>query len=171
MLKTVLLSLLALAPEAVPAVAGAADPAQQRLEAELAEVGIDRFTAPDYKPGVVRHVVLFRYAAGVSPAQKTEVRRRFLALRGLCRRDGHPYLVSIDNGSQTSGEGADQGLEDGFIVTFRSEGDRNYYVGQPVIADPAHYEPAHQAFKDFVGPLLDAGGALVFDFTVGQSLP
>ena len=51
-------------------------------------------------------------------------------------------------------------------------GDRNYYVGQPVI-DPVHaqfYDPAHLAFKNFVGPMLETpvvpGGVFVFDFAV-----
>lgn len=73
------------------------------------------------------------------------------------------------NWRETSGEGADQGLEQGFIVTFNSEGDRNYYVGQPVVTDSGFYDPKHQAFKDFVGPLLaSTAAALVFDFTVGK---
>jgi hypothetical protein len=37
-------------------------------------------------------------------------------------------------------------------------------VGTPVVTDPAHYDPAHAAFKEYVGPLLaDTGGVLVFD--------
>lgn len=138
--------------------------AADRLKAELEQVGVERFTAPDYKPGLIRHIVLFRYAPSVSQADRDEVKRRFLALKTEARRNGSPYIVSIETGGEISGEGADQGLEQGFIVTFRSQGDRNYYVGQPVVTDAAHYDPAHQAFKDFVGPLLDQNGALVFDF-------
>jgi len=134
------------------------------LKAELAKVGVARFTAPDYRPGLIRHIVLFRYAPGVTEAEKQDAKERFLALKTLCKRDGQNYIVSIETGSEISGEGADQGLEQGFIVTFHSQGDRNYYVGQPVVTDASYYEPAHQAFKDFVGPLLDRNGALVFDF-------
>jgi hypothetical protein len=136
----------------------------ERLAQELASVGVEQFTASDYKPGVVRHIVLFRYAPSVTSAQKEEVIRRFLALKTLARRAGKNYIISIETGGEISGEGADQGLEQGFIVTFKSEGDRNYYVGQPVVLDSNYYELAHQAFKDFVGPLLDQNGALVFDF-------
>jgi hypothetical protein len=141
---------------------------RERLEQELRDVGIDRFTASDYKPGIIRHVVLFRYANGVSLSEKEEARKRFLELQRRSLKKGRRYVVSIESGSQTSGEGADQRLEEGFIVTFRSEGDRNYYVGKPIVADPSYFDPAHQAFKDFVGPLLAPNGALVFDFTVGQ---
>ena len=113
---------------------------------------------------------MFHYGEDVTAQQKEEVKARFLALKQLARRDGRSYIVSIETGAENSGEGADQGLEQGFIVTFRSQGDRNYYVGQPVVTDSAFYDPAHQAFKDFVGPLLhtSAGGAVdgvtVFDF-------
>jgi hypothetical protein len=123
-------------------------------------------TAPGYRPAVVRHLVLFRYAPSVTDEQKREVRDRFLALKGAARRDGRPYIVSIETGVQNSGEGASQGLEQGFVVTFKSEGDRNFYVGTPVVTDSRYYDPAHAAFKEFVGPLLDTNGALVFDFDV-----
>jgi len=159
------------------AVCGGTSPASQnvdpcsaadRLKQELATVGVERFTAPDYKPGLIRHIVLFRYNGAVSSEQKEEVIRRFLALRTLAKRNGRTYILSIETGSEISGEGLDQCLEQGFIVTFKSQGDRNYYVGQPVVTDSSFYDPAHQAFKDFVGPLLDQNGALVFDLSVGK---
>jgi hypothetical protein len=163
-------SLLPLAAWASPAAAAdAPTAAAARLGQELSQAGVARFTASDYKPGVVRHIVLFRYKDTVTPAQRSEITRRFIAMQQACLRHGKPYIVSIEEGLQHSGEGADQDLQQGFVVTFRSQGDRNYYVGQPVITDPAHYEPVHQAFKEFVGPLLAPHGALVFDYTVGQS--
>lgn len=137
-----------------------------RLKDELNQVGVERFTEAGYKPGLVRHIVLFRYAPSVTPEQKAEVKKRFLALKTQSLRNGRPLIASIETGGELSGEGADQGLEQGFIVTFRSQGDRNYYVGQPVVTDSSYYDPAHQAFKDFVGPLLDQNGALVFDFAI-----
>jgi hypothetical protein len=142
--------------------------AAQRLKQELATVGVQRFTAPDYKPGLIRHIVLFRYDRAVSSEQKAEVIRRFLALRTLAKRYGRKYILSIETGPEISGEGLDQCFEQGFIVTFKSQGDRNYYVGQPVVTDPRFYDPVHQAFKDFVGPLLDQNGAFVFDFSIGR---
>jgi hypothetical protein len=140
-------------------------PPAQVLQEELARVGVERFTSADYHPGLVRHIVMFRYALGVSDAQKAEIRDHFLALRHLCLRHGHPYVLSIETGTQRSGEGADYGLEQAFIVTFSSEGDRNYYVGQPVVTDASYYDPAHQAFKNFVAPFLNStNGAVVFDY-------
>jgi hypothetical protein len=153
-----------------PAFADAAVPAAEKLRQELAARGPQGFTARDYHRGVVRHVVLFRYKPDTSPETKAQIKKRFLALKQLCKRDGKPYVVSIETGAQSSGEGVDQGLEQAFIVTFASEGDRNYYVGQPVVTDASHSDAAHQAFKDFVGPYLhepiNPTGVVVFDFQV-----
>ena len=77
---------------------------------------------------------------------------------------------SIDAGLANSPEGADQGKQLGVIVTFNSEGDRNYYVGQPQINpdDKDYYDPDHLAFKKSLAGLLDPAGAVfVFDYTVG----
>ena len=146
--------------ETTQAPASAAD----RLKQEAAELGDQAFTASGYKPGIVRHIVIFRYTATTTAAQKQEIARRFLALRNS-RRNGRRYILSIETGGQISGEGVDQNFEQAFIVSFRSQGDRNFYVGQPVVTDAAFYDPNHQRFKDFVGPFLDTNplGVLVFD--------
>lgn len=128
-------------------------------------------TASNYKPGKLQHIVLFRYDEQVTLVKRNEVVQAFLALQQACLRDGKPYIVSIETGSQNSHEGVAHGFEDAFIVTLKSEGDRNYYVGQPFVNDPGYYDAAHQKFKEFVGPLLHkpiaTTGVLVFDFTVG----
>jgi hypothetical protein len=134
----------------------------EELRRQLAEVGPATFTARDYRPATVRHVVLFRYRDDVTGEQQQEVLRRFRALADS-ERDGERYVVSIEAGEQASGEGAAP-FRHGIVVTFASEGDRNYYVGTPVLDDPAHLDPAHAQFKEFVGPLLHpSDGVLVFD--------
>lgn len=142
----------------------------ESLKQALAELGPQGFTDTNYKPGLIRHLVLFRYENSVTPEQKQEIKERFLALQKSCKRNGHEYILSIETGTQNSGEGVDQNLEQGFMVTFKSEGDRNYYVGQPVLADSNFYDPAHQAFKEFVGQFLhtpiNPTGVVVFDFKV-----
>ena len=123
------------------------------------------FTTPDFKTGTIQHIVLFRYKPEVGGEQRKEVFDRFLQLKDKAKRDGKPYIVSIKAGAQNmSLEGAGQNFDQAFIVEFRSEGDRNYYVGTPAITDPAFYDPAHQEFKEFVGPFLTEHGALVYDF-------
>ncbi|GAA4978829.1 Dabb family protein [Kineococcus glutinatus] len=147
----------------------------ESLREQLAAVGAAAFTARDHRPGLVRHIVLFRYRQEVTEAQKAEVLRRFLALADSRRADGERYITSVEAGGQGSGEGAGGGYEHGVVVTFASEGDRNHYVGAPVVEDPAYCDAEHAAFKEFVGPLLHPdGGALVFDVVghgAGPSAP
>jgi len=135
------------------------------LQEESHDVGLERFTASDYRPGLVTHIVLFAYAPTTTEEQKSEVARRFHSL-AESRRNGAPYIVSITSGAQISGEVAPGGYESGFVVTFESLGDRNFYVGEPVVTDSAYFDAVHHEFKSFVGPLLREGpeGVLVFDF-------
>ncbi|WP_244182170.1 Dabb family protein [Gluconacetobacter entanii] len=134
-----------------------------RLQA--AQIGLRAFTAPDFHPGKVRHIVLMRFLPTITDAQRAEVVRRFMALGQVSRRDnGQQVIASIETGVQMSGEGVDQGFEQGFIVTFNSEGDRNYYVGKPVVSDPAYFDHAHEAFKKFAAPYII--GVLVFDYAL-----
>ncbi|KXV59189.1 MULTISPECIES: Dabb family protein [Acetobacter] len=141
------------------------DKAAQAVQALVRQVGEDRFTAPDFRPGVVRHMVMFQFRPETTQAQRQEVTRRFLALAQASRRpDGSAVIQALEAGPQTSGENADLGLDYGYLVTFRSEGDRNYYVGRPIVQGHGHYDPAHDAFKAFAAPYL--AKAVVFDFTV-----
>lgn len=137
-------------------------PQSQRSEQDL--------TARGYRPGLIRHIVLFRYRSEASETDMDRIRHRFHQLQASLR-DGQPYILEIESGNQNSPEGLGQGFDHGFIVTFASEGDRNYYVGEPLITDPNLYDPLHHAFKAFVGPYLDPqpGSALVFDFTSSAS--
>lgn len=143
----------------------AAPTQQQILEATLAKIGPEAFTAEDYNPGLIRHIVMFQLAPTATAEQRAQVVERFIALGDACRRkNGARYLLDIQAGTQSSGEGQDHGFNVAIVVTLKSEGDRNYYVGTPVVVDPRFHDPAHQAYKDFVKPLVSAG--LVFDFAV-----
>jgi len=158
-------SAILLVPSLAVAQSDLSKSAAQTLNSEQQKIGTNAFTSPQYKPGVVQHIVLFKYKKSVTPAQIKQVRKRFLALKTEAKRNGKSYIQRLEAGAQNSGEGADHGFEEGFIVTFRSQGDRNYYVGTPVVTNPKFFDPAHQKFKDFVGPLLaEKDGALVFDF-------
>jgi hypothetical protein len=128
-------------------------------------------TARNHRPGTVRHLVLFRYRQDLTRQQRQEVEDRFLALADLCRRHGEPYIDSIETGPANSPEGLDLGLEQGFLVTFGSQGDRNYYLGTPLVSDPAYCDPHHDDFKQFVGTLLATDGTpvVVFDFPVSRT--
>ena len=137
----------------------------QMLREDEKNVGDARFTDPDYKPGIVRHMVMFRFTPCVTQGERDVVTKRFVALARLSRRpDGHAVVASIESGSQISGENADLGLEQGYLVTFRSQGDRNFYVGQPIVTDSHYFDGAHDAFKTFAAPYLER--VAVFDFAV-----
>jgi hypothetical protein len=121
------------------------------------------WTAADYRPVPVTHIVLLRYREDCSPEDRAEVERRFRDLQTV-RRDGRPLIRSIRAGVQISPEPGAGDYDTGFVLEFASEGDRNYYLGRPFVTDPDCIEPAHDAFKEFVGPFLAPGGALIFDF-------
>lgn len=136
----------------------------QAIRQEATQVGEARFSAPDYKPGEIEHIVLFAFKPTATPAQRQEVTRRFLALAQQSRRpDGTRVIKSLEAGPQSSGEGADLGLDYGYVVRFASAGDRNYYVGRPLMHSAGHFDPAHDAFKAFAAPYL--ANVVVFDFT------
>ncbi|RFT83794.1 Dabb family protein [Serratia marcescens] len=139
-----------------------------KLSQSRQSVGSEVFTAGDYKPGLLKHIVLFKYKKTITQAQRDAVTSRFLSLKRSMRPGADaPYILSIVEGVQNSGEGVDGGFEQGFIVTFKSEGDRNYYVGKPLVDTEGDYDEAHDAFKQFVAPLLsDDNGVLVFDFSL-----
>jgi len=141
--------------------------------------------------GLVRHLVFFRYMPGTSDKDVKMITTRFLALKHECKRNGKPYVVSIDVGGANSPEGADLGLTHAFLVTFKSENDRDYYVGRLTPGKPGTailknsdgsdlYEPAHDQFKIDVGPYLYVpttpvaldtsvgNGVMVFDFTTDK---
>lgn len=128
----------------------------------------EQITATSYRPGKVEHIVLFKYRPDVSDQTRLLVTERFLSLQKQCLRNNVPYIVSIVTGAQNSLEGLDRGFDQGFIVTFSSEGDRNYYVGMPVVNDRRFFDAKHDEFKNFVKPFLQPGteGVLVFDFRV-----
>jgi hypothetical protein len=131
---------------------------------ELGEVGAERFTAPDYRPGKLTHIVLFRFNPDASPSAVQAGIDRFLGLADSRRQDGEPYILSIEAGAQNSAEGAaEHGYDHGFVVTFGSEGDRNFYVGRPIVTDDRFFDHDHDAFKDAIAPIV--AGVLVFDFT------
>jgi hypothetical protein len=136
----------------------------ERAQAALTEVGEEGFVARSYRPGTIRHIVLFRFRPTALLTEVEAVTARFLALADECVRDGRPYIVSIESGPQLSTEGAGEGFDRAFLLTFASEGDLNYYIGRPAVDGPGLFDPAHDAFKAFVGPVLDTAGVVAFDF-------
>ena len=122
-------------------------------------------TSPNYEPGNIRHIVLFRYRDDIDGKDLQKIEQKFHELQ-TSRRDGRPYILSIESGAQNSPEGLGQGFHQAYIVSFASQGDRNYYVGEPLITNPALYDPMHHAFKAFIANYISdqESSVLVFDF-------
>ena len=129
------------------------------------------------------HIVIFQYKIDTDEAQKTAITEAFLALRDQClspdnfTSPGAPYILNIIAGSNNSSEDPGKGYQvsrhpnrfaiillnispirrqHAYIVTFASAQHRDYYVD---------HDPAHNAFKLLVGPLLEK--VVVTDFVDG----
>jgi hypothetical protein len=96
---------------------------------------------------MLRHVVLFAFHETTTPEQVAKIERAFCALPGKI-----PAICDFEWGTDVSVENANQGFSHCFLVTFRSEADRNAYLPH---AD-------HQAFGALLRPHL--AKVLVFDY-------
>ena len=94
-----------------------------------------------------RHVVLFQFKADASPAAIAEVEKSFAALKSKI-----DVIQDFEWGTNVSPEKKDKGFTHCFILSFKSEKDRDAYL----------VHPDHKAFGKLVGPLLD--DVFVFDF-------
>ena len=95
----------------------------------------------------LQHVVSFKFK---STASADEVKKIEAAFQDLKRKI--PQMASLEWGTNISQEKHDKGFTHCFIVTFKSENDRDTYI--------AH--PAHKAFVKLLEPILE--DALVLDF-------
>lgn len=103
----------------------------------------------DAAPQLLRHVVLFQYKEGTTPEQIEEVTKAFAGLKGKISE-----IVDFECGTDVSVEGKAGGFTHGYVVTFKSEKDRDTYLPHP----------AHKEFVKLVGPRLQ--NVLVFDYWV-----
>jgi len=96
---------------------------------------------------VVRHVVLFKFKDTATPEQIKKVEQDFRALRDKIKQ-----IVEFEWGTNVSPENLSQGFTHCFLLTFRSEADRDAYI----------VHPAHKEFASTLGPVLDK--VLVVDY-------
>ncbi|WP_279577866.1 Dabb family protein [Serratia marcescens] len=77
-----------------------------RLVQQHDKVGSARFTAGDYRPGLLKHIVLFKYKDDVTEAQRAAVVARFLSLRRTTR-PGRPRRTycPLSRGRKTAARG------------------------------------------------------------------
>ena len=95
----------------------------------------------------LHHVVAFKFKKSATPAQITEVEEAFRALKKKI-----PAIVDLEWGTNVSPEKHDKGFTHGFLLTFKSDKDRDAYL----------VHPDHQAFGKVVGPVLE--DVFVIDF-------
>ena len=99
------------------------------------------------RTGKLNHVVAFKFKETATPAQVGQVEGAFRDLKKKIKE-----IRSYEWGINVSPEKHDKGFTHGFILTFRSEQDRNAYL----------VHPDHQAFGKMLGPIL--GDVFVIDF-------
>jgi hypothetical protein len=88
----------------------------------------------------LRHVVAFKFKEGTSPAKVDEIVTAFGGLKKKIRA-----IAKFEWGTNVSPEKRDKGFTHMFVLTYKSEKDRDNYL----------VHPAHQDFVKLVGPVLD----------------
>jgi hypothetical protein len=96
---------------------------------------------------VLRHVVLLQFKAGTSAEDIRKIENAFSALPSRI-----PAIQGFEWGTDVSVENRQKGFTHCFVVSFRSEADRDKYAS----------DPAHQEFGALLGPRL--GDVLVIDY-------
>ncbi|MCI0535763.1 MAG: Dabb family protein [Verrucomicrobiales bacterium] len=117
------------------------------LVAGLSILALAAEKSSEPKSSKLRHVVSFKFKDGTTKQQIKEVEDAFRSLKKSI-----PEIAEFEWGTNNSPEGRNKGCTHGFILTFKSEKDRDTYLPHP----------AHKEFGKLVGPLLD--DVFVIDF-------
>jgi hypothetical protein len=97
--------------------------------------------------GKLQHVVCFKFKTTATALDIKNVEAAFRALK-----EKIPQVVTLEWGTNVSKEKRDKGFTHCFILTFKSEKDRDAYIEHP----------EHKAFGKLVGPVLE--DVFVVDF-------
>ena len=100
---------------------------------------------------LLRHVVMFQFKSTSSEAEVQNVVDAFRALPSKI-----PAIAEFEYGTNNSPEGLADGLTHCFLVSFKSEADREAYLPHP----------AHQSFVDVLKPHLEK--VVVIDYWAGK---
>ena len=117
------------------------------LAASLVGTAVSGAESSQSEKGKLRHVVAFKFKESATPEQIKEVENAFRALKKKI-----PQIAEFEWGLNNSPEGLNKGFTHGFILTFKSEKDREIYLPHP----------DHKAFGKMLGPLL--ADVFVIDF-------
>lgn len=107
--------------------------------AQAAEAKAAKDAKKEAKPKL-RHVVAFKFKEGTSKDQILKVEQAFAELPKKITT-----IKKFEWGTNNSPENRNKGCTHGFILTFKTEKDRDNYL----------VHPAHKEFGALVGPLLD----------------
>jgi len=107
----------------------------------VASLALNAFAA-DKPPKAKKllHVVGFKFKPSATPEQIASVVSSFRDLKKKI-----PAIQSFEWGTNVSPEKHDKGFTHGFILSFKTEKDRNDYLDHP----------EHKAFGKSLGPILD----------------
>lgn len=108
-------------------------------------------SATAQKSTMLRHVVLFQFKETSSKEDVQKVVDGFRALKSKISQ-----IADFEYGVNNSPEGLNNGLTHCFLVTFKTEKDRDEYLPHP----------AHKAFVDLLKPHLEK--ATVLDYWAAQ---
>ncbi|QDU28726.1 Stress responsive A/B Barrel Domain protein [Anatilimnocola aggregata] len=103
--------------------------------------------APAKDAKVLRHIVMYKFKAEMSPAQIQEVGDTFAALPKKIDK-----IIDFEMGTNVSPEGKSEGFTHCFVVTFRDEAGRDEYLKHP----------AHTAYVQVVKDRREK--VIVFDY-------
>jgi outer membrane murein-binding lipoprotein Lpp len=95
----------------------------------------------------LQHVVCFKFKTTATAQDIKQVEEAFQALKHKI-----PQVVTLEWGTNVSKEKRDKGFTHCFVLSFKSEKDRDTYIEHP----------EHKAFGKIVGPVLD--DVFVIDF-------
>ena len=95
----------------------------------------------------LQHVVCFKFKSTATAQDIKQVEQAFQALKQKI-----PQIVTLEWGTNVSKEQRNKGFTHCFIVSFKSEKDRDTYIEHP----------EHKAFVKVAGPVLD--DVFVIDF-------
>lgn len=106
-------------------------------------------SAKDKKPKIakVRHVVALKFKETATAEQIQKVEKAFSGLKAKI-----PQIVTLDFGTNVSPEKLNKGFTHCFLLSFKTEKDRDAYL----------VHPDHKAFADVLTPVL--GDVFVIDY-------
>jgi Stress responsive A/B Barrel Domain len=101
----------------------------------------------------MKHIVAFKYKAGATSDQISEVTKAFKALPGKI-----PGITSFESGVNDSPENLNQGFTHVYLITFENAEARDAYLPHP----------DHKQFGDLLRQLDILDEAFVIDFQVTE---